>query len=208
MATKDLSGTKVGRLTLLSRAGVVVSARGSRSYRYNCKCDCGTGLVVRSANLSSGNTKSCGCLHKESTSLARTTHGASHTPEHNTWDSMHRRCYDPSNASYQRYGGRGIKVCKRWHKFENFLADMGERPEGKSLDRYPDNDGNYEPGNCRWATSTEQSWNKRGVVLYSYDGVTMPSGHWAKKLGVPSRTLFRKLRADASYLSQLHQNQG
>ena len=106
------------------------------------------------------------------------THLQSHTPEHNTWLEMRRRCADPSRNNYATHGGRGIKVCDRWQRFENFYADMGARPSKRhSIDRI-DNDGNYEPGNCRWATRREQNLNKRNNVVITAFGVTAPLGHF------------------------------
>ena len=107
---------------------------------------------------------------------------------------MWRRCTEPTNDRYAQYGGRGIRVCDRWEKFENFLADMGEPPAGMSIDRYPNNDGNYEPDNCRWASAKEQANNKRCSRPVTIDGVTRPITDWIKVVGISKTVLYRRMR--------------
>lgn len=130
-----------------------------------CVCECGTRRQVVRSFLLRGLTTSCGCYLRENQVALRSSHGAtanwSRTPTYRSWDAMTQRCTNPNNIGFADYGGRGIRVCERWRKFENFLADMGERPPGKTLDRFPDVDGNYEPNNCRWATAQEQQVAKR-----------------------------------------------
>lgn len=148
----DLTGMRFGRLTVIAAAGIK-----SRQRQWRCVCDCGGTKVVAGSSLKSGCTKSCGCLNSETARKARTSHGMFGAPEYNSWAAMIQRCTNEKEKRFADYGGRGIKVCARWlESFENFYADMGERPEGMTLDR-KENDGNYEPSNCRWATKLEQS---------------------------------------------------
>ena len=174
-APLDLTGQQFGRLTVIER--IANDKRGST--RWLCDCQCGCQREVSGRGLKHGKTKSCGCLWRENSAVmyreigkANRTHG--HTPVGNhsviyvTWSSMKQRCTNPRHGSFKNYGGRGIKICARWlNSFENVFADMGERPPERSLDRI-DNDGNYEPSNCRWATIHQQNANKRrpvGAVL-------------------------------------------
>lgn len=133
--------------------------------RWACKCDCGSQKDVFAANLRRGLSTSCGCLSAAKTSARSRTHGMTGTPTYRTWESMLNRCNNPRNSSHVNYGGRGIKVCDRWASFENFLSDMGEKPEkGMSIERL-DVNGNYEPGNCIWADPKTQARNTRRTRL-------------------------------------------
>lgn len=155
----DRVGQRFGRL-VVQRLGEGRTAGGG--VRWWCLCDCGTEKVINGNSLAAGNSRSCGCLHRDA---VHRTHGASGTKEYRAWAQMKSRCNDPANARFSDYGGRGISVCERWAKFETFMEDLGPRPDGCSLDRI-DNDGNYEPGNVRWATGAEQAANKRPIIRH------------------------------------------
>jgi hypothetical protein len=166
----DLAGHRCGRLLVTDQFKRVRrgSKRGDRILYWHAQCDCGRSAWIRHASLTGETTKSCGCISKENP--AHRTHGHTRNEPggrkimgatYVCWKSMHARCSNPKQRAYAYYGGRGISVCERWNSFENFLADMGERPNPHlSIDRV-NNDGNYEPGNCRWATASEQARNKR-----------------------------------------------
>jgi hypothetical protein len=160
----DLKGKRFSRLVVQARAGR--TSHGNVTWL--CVCDCGNVSEVAGQKLKSGHTRSCGCLVKETVAglglASKLTHGHSsnrrHTRAYSVWHGMMSRCHNANHGAYEYYGGRGISVCQRWHRFEDFYADMGDPPDDRSIDRI-NNEGNYEPGNCRWATVAEQLANRR-----------------------------------------------
>jgi hypothetical protein len=192
MKFEDLTGQKFGRLEVKKFAEV----KGTNSY-WNCLCDCGNPVKVYGSSLKRGHTRSCGCLRKERMTKLNNTHGQSKvgftTSIYTCWQHMIQRCYNPNNKGYKNYGGRGIKVCERWHKFENFFADMGDMPNGMFLDR-KDNNGDYTPENCRWATRKEQQNNTRRNVWKDLNGEKRTLTQWAEHLGINVNTLRSRLK--------------
>jgi len=204
---KDLTGEKFGRLTVVGLIGFQKSGSRMRP-RFLCQCDCGGEHTALAPSLRGGWVKSCGCLAKECGRLsfekylkgrkpappANKTHGMSHRPEHNAWNGMKQRCSNPKNKRYPIYGGRGITVCQRWRdSFEAFYADMGPRPsDGHSIDRI-NPDGNYEPGNCRWATLEEQANNKRDNHYIWHEGRRVTLSQAQAITGISQKVLYYRI---------------
>jgi len=190
-------GTRFDRLTVLGRA----PKRGKTGDAWwRCRCDCGGSKDVRGYNLRFGKVRSCGCLQIEGNKIkaeSNVRHGHARrglgSSTHRSWDHMKQRCLNPKSDGYQNYGGRGIKVCKRWLSFANFLNDMGERPAGTTLERI-DNDGNYELSNCRWATMREQTENNRRNRIIEFNETRLCLTRWAEKVGMRPSALRGRIR--------------
>lgn len=184
--TVSLVGQTFGQLEVSAEAG-----RRGKKRLWLCTCVCSGSTIAATADLRSGHTQSCGCLKRRRTSQANLKHGLSKTRAYQIWHAMWRRCSNPSDVGYERYGGRGIKVCARWRSVEAFVADMGHPPDGLTLDRI-NADGDYEPTNCRWATAVEQAREHRKLI--TFEGATHSVREWAEIVGVDSSTLCRRLQ--------------
>lgn len=173
----DITGGRFGKLVAMNRSYI----KNNHAF-WLCKCDCGNKHIVEISHLRSGDTRSCGCLYASQ-------HGKSSTKAYKSWNCMVRRCTVKSSNRWHIYGGKGIKVCKRWkNSFSNFLNDMGERPEGTSLDRI-DINGNYCKDNCRWATTLEQARNRGNLKIIEAFGKKQLSSQWAQETGIKRQTI-------------------
>jgi hypothetical protein len=181
-------GQKYGRLTVIERAGT----KRSRA-TWLCECECGKQTVVSGNCLARGNIRSCGCLRAETIRKRARTHGRSRTPEYVSYTGAKDRCTNPNGVGFDNYGGRGIKFL--YESFEQFFAEVGPRPaRGMSLERI-DNDGNYEPGNCRWATRQQQNNNTRRNRMVTAFNRTRTIAWWSRETGVPQITIYKRLQA-------------
>jgi len=187
---KDLTGQRFGRLTVLYDTG----KRKNGNVVWHCRCDCGNESDVRSDSLVFARTTSCGCYRRQRTAEAHTVHGMARKekthPIHRTWRAILQRCENPSDKNYKNYGFRGIKVCDEWHKFIPFCdwALASGWQKGLQLDRI-NNNGNYEPGNCRWATPQENSRNRRNNRMITFAGKTQCLAAWVDDTGIGYFTL-------------------
>lgn len=184
----DLTGKVFGRLTV---KGVDTSRVSKRPF-WICECSCGNTKSIAGASLRGGDSNSCGCFAKELTVERSKTHGLSKSKTYKTWSGMWHRCTNPKSTQYSVYGGRGISVDDSWKSFETFLADMGERPEGMTIDR-KDVNGNYCKDNCRWATDKDQSNNRRSSKVITFRGESLTQVQWAERLGISVTTLYTRL---------------
>jgi hypothetical protein len=186
-------GRKYGQVTVLA-----FLKREHRTRFYKCRCDCGVEWVVRINNLVYGGTVSCGCYIRAKLK-AKIKHGQNRrgqaTQEYNTWAGMIKRCYNPKEKGYHNYGGRGIRVCRRWKtSFLRFFEDVGKRPEGKYTLERRNNNGNYTPQNCYWGTRREQNNNRRNSLRVMYEGELLPLTYVAERTGVDYGLLRRRIR--------------
>lgn len=183
----ELAGRRFGMLVAIRRCGKDLHG----AWLWECRCDCGSSVQVRGATLTAGRTSACASC---AVSKANTTHGMSRTPLYYRWRAMLQRCNNPKHESYSDYGGRGIRVCERWHQFENFRDDMAASfQEHLEIDRR-DNDGHYCPENCRWATPAQQRRNQRTNHRLTFRGETLPVVDWATRTGLKPNTIITRIR--------------
>ena len=204
MKSLDLTGSKIGKLTVLSFSGVKPYAGRNRRH-WVVQCDCGTIKEYTTDML--GCIKSCGCVTKDRIANLNKTHGMCNTPEYKIWRGMKERCFNKASERYNCYGGRGITVCDEWrNSFEAFYTDMGTRPnQSYSIDRI-DFNGNYCKENCRWATTEEQSSNKTTNVFVIIDGEKLTLSQVARKFNINYKALHKKYRYDNLTISQILQS--
>lgn len=188
----DLAGKRVGIVNVIEYLGFLGTGPGRRKHRWKCICDCGREMIVDQPRLLGTEkiVESCGCVRIE----GRRKHRMRGTPEYQAWSDIKRRCCNKDHEAYPRYGGRGITMFPQWvSDFSAFFAHVGPRPSREhSLDRI-DNNGNYEPGNVRWATKTTQNRNKRTNRLLTYQGKTQTVAEWAEEIGISRASLKNRL---------------
>jgi hypothetical protein len=183
IAGRNLVGKQFGRLLVVKYNGCRYYSKRWRGF-WKCKCECGNMKSILGESLVSGAVRSCNCLHIETARMVNYRHGGYHHPLYYTWTNMLRRCRDAKIPNYKHYGGRGIKVCRRWHNFRSFVKDIapGWKP-GLTLDRI-DNNGNYTPLNCKWSTAREQCCNFRRNKMVTFRGETLCLSAWCRKLRI------------------------
>lgn len=193
----NLENQTFEKLKVISSAGLDKHGKT----KWKCLCECGSEVYVAAGDLRSGNTKSCGCMKLSALKDYVETKKANafvskHKRARSSWRWMIQRCTNPENKDYPDYGGRGINVCHAWFVFENFLNDMGDPPDGHTIDRI-DTNGNYEPRNCRWSTPTEQARNTRKNVLVDFNGKKMTVAEAAGLSGIPAPTIYSRVSRGA-----------
>lgn len=196
----DLTGKRFGRYTVVERAPDHISASGRHRSQWKCVCDCGTEMLVMGENLTSGNSKSCGCLQKDAVSAANSTHGQAESKLYGVWCAMKHRCYNAQDPHYSLYGGRGITMCDEWRndyaEFQRWAIEAGYQ-EGAArgqctIDRI-DNDKGYCPENCRWATSREQMNNVRYNHYLEYNGERHTIAEWSRITQIPYDKILNRI---------------
>ncbi|HFO4585918.1 TPA: hypothetical protein ACHK65_004586 [Escherichia coli] len=188
-------GNRYGLLVVLRKGDPYINPRGKvGESRWVCRCDCGKEKLIYRSALTTGRTKSCGCLVKKSAALRCANNGKPRKRKgaYSSWAQMKSRCNNPETPGYKNYGGRGIRVCERWNSFDLFLEDMGERPDGCSIDRI-DVNGDYCKENCRWATDREQKLNTRRTRNLTAYGKTMTIKEWSEETDIPYSTITVRL---------------
>lgn len=193
MPINDLTGKRYGRLMVLRRGEDFISPKGNKQPGWICRCDCGNEIAVRGNGLTSGNTKSCGCLSRDAHSKQN---GLSKSRLYNIWRGMKKRCYTVTDKAYPNYGGRGITICNEWREefleFYKWAMSNGYK-EKLSIDRI-DNNGNYEPQNCRWVSDKSQNNNRRINHFIEYEGERFTLAEWETKTGIRQETIRRRLK--------------
>lgn len=209
---KDITGQTFSRLKVLRRSGINSAGKAT----WLCRCECGQEKVVCGKSLRTGNTRSCGCLRPETTAARSFKHGLSKRgeshPLYALWCRIKQRCHNPSSQDYYLYGDKGVSVCDKWrNSFLAFIADVGERPPGTSIDRYPNKDGNYEPGNVRWGTDEMQANNRRNNRILEFNGKSMTLMMWSKETGINDQTIAWRLKhgmsVEAALTTPIRKNQ-
>lgn len=189
MAVQSIAfGTEFGRLTVIGESEPFVNKNGWKQGRSLVRCVCGAERLVFNNNLKAGRTRSCGCTIGE-------THGKRRAPEYSVWAGIKKRCMNKKCHKYADYGGRGIQICERWrNSFVAFLEDMGPRPSTDHSIERKNNDGNYDPGNCHWATRQEQGCNKRNNRLFTFYGKVMPLAQWCRIAQINPETVTTRIK--------------
>lgn len=192
MKQLNLTGKRFGKLVAIKTAGKTKNG----AYLWKCKCDCGNEIIANVGNMKNGHTKSCGCLRVDRCKTNFTKHGLEHTRLYGIWSDMRLRCYDEKNIAYHRYGGRGITICDEWKNdvkaFYDWATANGYK-DSLTIDRI-DNDGNYCPENCRWATVKEQASNRRSNILVTHNGKTQTMKEWANEVGIPYKVVWARVQ--------------
>lgn len=196
LSDRLVPGARFGRLTYLREGEDYKFANGANMRRGKFRCDCGVEKDMKHRDILNGKVVSCGCFSAEMASDRFTKHGGYRTREYKSWNAMIQRCMNPNATAWDDYGGRGISVCEEWlgtEGYHQFVKDMGFRPDGMTLDRI-DTNGNYEPGNVRWATPKTQQNNRRVTKMLTFNGETMSQAAWTQRLGMSRNAISERLR--------------